>query len=179
MIRFGALLCLLSQISQASAQSNFNLVWAIAMYGDITASPGDTVCQYVAIVVMQKPSNTHHSNMTFFLTNYQPPAPIYIQVTFEYGANHDVWIHPTGTCEETGKIAVGALGDSPVTYAFTAADAGKTITFACDTGSHCENGQIINFQIGELLLFICRVQIVTRESWMGISPCIFFRLSYG
>ncbi|CAJ1945123.1 unnamed protein product [Cylindrotheca closterium] len=110
MMRFGALLCLLSQISQATAQTNFDFLWAIALYGNITASPGDTV-------------------------------------TFNYGANHDVWIHPTGTCVETGKIAVGALGASPATYAFTDADLGSTITFACDTGSHCESGQIINFQI--------------------------------
>ena len=75
-------------------------------------------------------------------------------MTFDYGANHDVWIHPTGTCNETGKIAVGALGGSPVTYAFTAADAGSTLTFACDTGNHCENGQRINFQIGKFVRLV-------------------------
>jgi hypothetical protein len=57
---------------------------------------------------------------------------------------HDIYIHPTLDCTETGSIAVYApatQGGSP-TYTFTAEDAGPDgldMFFASDTGSpsHC------------------------------------------
>lgn len=68
-------------------------------------------------------------------------------VTFTYGEAHNVYIHPSGDCTEDGKIVVGTNTDSPAVYTFTEADAGTTVTFACDTGSHCEGGQTIQFTI--------------------------------
>eukprot|EP00980_Cylindrotheca_fusiformis_P014450 scaffold3857_cov127-Cylindrotheca_fusiformis.AAC.7 len=68
-------------------------------------------------------------------------------VTFEYSTSHNVYIHPTGNCSEADKILVGGNEDSPASYTFAESDAGNTITFACDTGSHCEGGQIIDFTI--------------------------------
>jgi len=62
-----------------------------------------------------------------------------------------VYIHPTGTCEETGSILVGDVDQGTASYTFTAMDAGKSITFACDVGMHCEEGQIITFQIERLM----------------------------
>jgi plastocyanin len=56
---------------------------------------------------------------------------------------HDVYIHPTLNCTETGAIAVHApatQGGSP-TYTFTAEDAlpgGNEMFFASDVGSHCD-----------------------------------------
>mmetsp|Transcript_32767 Transcript_32767/g.79414 ORF Transcript_32767/g.79414 Transcript_32767/m.79414 type:complete len:176 (-) Transcript_32767:104-631(-) len=71
-------------------------------------------------------------------------------VTFNYGQGHNVYIHPTGTCDETGGILVGPNG-GPASYTFTANDAGRIITFACDVGFHCEAGQIISFQVERLV----------------------------
>lgn len=61
---------------------------------------------------------------------------------------HNVFIHPTGDCQQTGRIAVGNV--SPVTYTFLPADAGNTLTFACDVGSHCEFGMNFNVTVLEL-----------------------------
>lgn len=84
------------------------------------------------------------------------------------GIPHDVWIHPSGTCDETGRIAVdplpedryfgamGGLEDVVLTdfytyeYTFTESDDGKKVVFSCDIGSHCEGGnQIIEFVVGD------------------------------
>jgi plastocyanin len=55
---------------------------------------------------------------------------------------HDIYIHPTLDCTDTGAIAVYApatQGGSP-TYTFSAEDAspgGNDMFFACDIGTHC------------------------------------------
>lgn len=65
---------------------------------------------------------------------------------FNYGGFHNVYIHPNGNCDETGRILVGDTG-GPASYTFSADDSGQAITFACDIGAHCESGQIISFQV--------------------------------
>eukprot|EP00529_Nitzschia_sp_RCC80_P015838 CAMPEP_0113490886 /NCGR_PEP_ID=MMETSP0014_2-20120614/27275_1 /TAXON_ID=2857 /ORGANISM="Nitzschia sp." /LENGTH=695 /DNA_ID=CAMNT_0000384667 /DNA_START=230 /DNA_END=2317 /DNA_ORIENTATION=+ /assembly_acc=CAM_ASM_000159 len=67
------------------------------------------------------------------------------QIEFQWVGVHNVFIHPSGDCAQTGRIAVGNI--SPVVYTFTEDDAGKTLTFACDvrsqsgtSGTHCEFG---------------------------------------
>ena len=67
------------------------------------------------------------------------------QIEFQWVGVHNVFIHPSGNCSQTGRIAVGNI--SPVVYTFTEEDAGKTLTFACDvrsqsgaSGTHCEFG---------------------------------------
>jgi len=72
-------------------------------------------------------------------------------ITFHYDEGHNVYIHPTGTCDETGSILVGDNGDGPASYTFTAMDAGRAITFACNVGFHCEAGQMITFQVDRLV----------------------------
>lgn len=112
----------------------------------------------------------------FLVSRYPQSGAVNKQVTFTYGVNHDVWIHPTGTCDETGKIALGALGGGPVTYEFTATDVGNTITFACDTADHCEEGQIINFNVGtygwmRVKFDAALVQLnLTETSSVNLSP---------
>mmetsp|Transcript_16482 Transcript_16482/g.28739 ORF Transcript_16482/g.28739 Transcript_16482/m.28739 type:complete len:663 (+) Transcript_16482:106-2094(+) len=52
---------------------------------------------------------------------------------------HNVFIHPTRTCNQTGRIAIGNI--SPVYYSFMEDDAspeGNTLMFACDVENHCE-----------------------------------------
>ena len=72
-----------------------------------------------------------------------------LQVTFNYDFSHNVYIHPTGDCEESGRVLVGDRG-GPAPYTFTADDGGKTTTFACDIGSHCEIGQMVSFAVEAL-----------------------------
>jgi len=67
-------------------------------------------------------------------------------VTFDFsGTDHNVFIHPSGSCDETDAIEVGTSG--PVSYTFVEADAGKDMFFACDVGGHCEAGQIVKFTV--------------------------------
>ena len=56
---------------------------------------------------------------------------------------HNIYIHPSGDCSEDGAILDGSSridGDESCT--FTEDDIGK-VSFACDVGSHCENGQFV------------------------------------
>jgi len=65
-------------------------------------------------------------------------------VVFEWSFTHNVYIHPTGTCSNDRSVLVG--NDSPATYTFTEEDVTNgEVTFACDIGNHCENGQILTF----------------------------------
>jgi len=69
-------------------------------------------------------------------------------VTFDFsGSAHNVFIHPSGDCDETGAIEVGTSG--PVTYTFKKDDAGKDMLFACDVGGHCEDGQSVKFTVAD------------------------------
>lgn len=68
---------------------------------------------------------------------------------FTYTANHDVHIHPTMDCDDTGAILVGAQGAGSASYTFTEAEVNTTIFFACDYIQHCEFGQFIRFNVVE------------------------------
>lgn len=66
-------------------------------------------------------------------------------VQFSWVGTHNVHIHPTGTCDETGAILVG--DQTGTSYVFADDDAGTDIYFACDIGQHCEVGQIVKFTV--------------------------------
>ena len=66
-------------------------------------------------------------------------------VTFAFNSNHNVFIHPSGNCDETGRVDFGGTS-SPASYTFAEEDIGEMI-FACDIGSHCESGQIVTFNV--------------------------------
>lgn len=68
------------------------------------------------------------------------------KVTFDFsGSGHNVFIHPSGDCDDTDAIEVGTSG--PVTYTFTEDDAGKDLVFACEVQGHCEAGQFVKFTV--------------------------------
>jgi len=75
-------------------------------------------------------------------------------LTFSWSqGTHDVWIHPTHTCDETGAIQIASTADNPTTYTFQPADgspSGITHTFVCDVGSHCEVGMYMNVTVFSL-----------------------------
>ena len=60
---------------------------------------------------------------------------------------HNVYIHPSMSCEQEGSIFVGNQGGS--SYTFTEADGspeGNEMFFACDIGegAHCRNGEYLS-----------------------------------
>ena len=62
--------------------------------------------------------------------------------TFNWFGTHNVFLHPTGTCDAAGATEVGST--SGAVYTFTAAG---SFTFACEVGQHCESGQILTFTV--------------------------------
>jgi len=63
---------------------------------------------------------------------------------------HNLYIHPSGTCDEEGRELVGDDASGFGSYQFTATDAAAgTVTFSCDIygGAHCRNGQIVTFNV--------------------------------
>ena len=60
---------------------------------------------------------------------------------------HNIYIHPSGTCDETGAIIIGET--SPVTYTFTADDANEDLIFICGIPGHCDAGQTITVSVTE------------------------------
>jgi plastocyanin len=81
----------------------------------------------------------------WFVKQYEPrTANVGDTIVFKWGNDHNVFIHPTGTCDSTGSIEVGS--ETGTTYTFTEDDVGD-VTFACDVSFHCENGQILTFTV--------------------------------
>jgi plastocyanin len=64
-------------------------------------------------------------------------------VTFTWSGQHNVFLHPTGTCDAAGATVVGNAGTVAV-YTFTEAG---SFTFACEVGDHCGSGQILTFTV--------------------------------
>jgi len=61
-------------------------------------------------------------------------------ITFKWSEGiYDVFIHPSGNCEEDEAILVGYTSGS--SYTFKEDDSGKELFFACDVGQRCEAGQ--------------------------------------
>ena len=76
---------------------------------------------------------------------YQPQsAKVGDTITFNWSGTHNVYIHPTETCDSAGSTVVGV--SSGALYTFTSEDVGAVV-FACDVSSHCEDGQIVTFNV--------------------------------
>jgi hypothetical protein len=63
---------------------------------------------------------------------------------------HDVYIHPSLSCDKTDRSEVPISDNNLVTYTFQESDSsffGKTMLFTCDAGTHCEMGQSIQFRV--------------------------------
>ena len=84
------------------------------------------------------------TDIAWTITTYSDEtASIGDAVTFTWTGNHDVYLHSSGGCTESDDdTLVGS--SSPATYTF---DAAGDYTFACEVGSHCENGQMILFTV--------------------------------
>jgi len=64
-------------------------------------------------------------------------------MVFTWTGGHNVFIHPTQSCDTTGAEFIGRF--SGTEYTFTAEDAGTQIFFSCDIGqgAHCRFGQFL------------------------------------
>ena len=71
--------------------------------------------------------------------NSLPPRSVTVgdTITFQWTGDHNVYIHPSGSCSETGKILVGTT--SGARYKFKSTDPANML-FACDVSDHCERG---------------------------------------
>jgi plastocyanin len=69
-------------------------------------------------------------------------------VKFQWSAySHNVFIHPSGDCSEDGAIQIArSSNNGDAIYKFLDDDIGK-VSFACDVGSHCENGQFVTITV--------------------------------
>jgi plastocyanin len=90
---------------------------------------------------------THQHDIEWIITDYsQMTAAVGDTVTFHYSSFHNVFLHPTGTCDRAGA---SELGDTQAGYdgaSHTFTEAG-TYTFACQVGDHCSDGQIVTFVV--------------------------------
>ena len=69
-------------------------------------------------------------------------------ITFRWSrGTHNVWIYPSGTCDPSGGVEIGSINDNPTTYVFPENLAGSTVTFACEVGSHCDAGMLMNVTV--------------------------------
>lgn len=84
-----------------------------------------------------------------------PYAPITMfagdTITFQYpGENIDVYLHPSGTCNDNGAELVGAGGAGTATYTFKDSQIDTNVTFACQYWNYCEMfGMIIDVLVLE------------------------------
>mmetsp|Transcript_4449 Transcript_4449/g.5115 ORF Transcript_4449/g.5115 Transcript_4449/m.5115 type:complete len:750 (-) Transcript_4449:622-2871(-) len=67
-------------------------------------------------------------------------------VQFQWSGYHNVYIHPSGDCLQDNAILVGSQSDTSARYTFTEDDVGK-VSFACNIGNHCENGQFVTIRV--------------------------------
>merc|ERR1711988_1008673 len=61
-------------------------------------------------------------------------------VTFNFNNYHNVYIHPSGTCDTADAVLLGDSDAGSASYTFELAE---TVTFACQVGNHCDAGQIV------------------------------------
>jgi len=66
-------------------------------------------------------------------------------IRFNWNGPHNVYLHPTGTCDEEGAIKVGE--ETGASYTFTSDDIGSTLFFSCDVGQHCELDQFLKARV--------------------------------
>jgi len=112
-----------------------------------------SLCAPLSLLLLLASSSTVvASDVDWIIPDGDALTPLSVSVgdslTFTWNGYHNVLIHPTGTCEEAGAKEVGGPSDSGVEYTFTAEDVG-TVTFACDIGDHCEEGQILVVTVTE------------------------------
>jgi len=66
-------------------------------------------------------------------------------IQFNYDPFHNVYIHPSGSCDQSDSLEIGQT--SGTTYTFTEEDAGSDVYFACQISGHCDAGQIVKVSV--------------------------------
>ena len=63
-----------------------------------------------------------------------------IRFLWDEGFAHNVYIHPTDTCDSTDSVFIGDT--SPVEYTIPLEMANKVLTFACQIEEHCKSNDV-------------------------------------
>jgi len=105
--------------------------------------------QYLEVDVVAVTTDT--VEVDWFIPS-EPFDPITVEVgttiNFAWNGFHNVFLHPTGTCDEAGAIEVGATArGGEGSYTVVDEDAGTTLFFACDIGSHCNRNQYLEVDV--------------------------------
>jgi len=119
------------------------------------------VAGFISSLAVTAAEQTNHDIEWIIPSNGKPYAPIGIDngtgdddvivvgdtVTFTWPGQHNVVIHPSGTCDDTDGAYLGST--SPLQYTF---EKEGVYTFSCDVGmgTHCRLGQIINVTVTEM-----------------------------
>jgi hypothetical protein len=100
----------------------------------------------VSAVLGTQRGSAQNVDVDWVISPAPPPetATVGGTATLTWSGNHNVYVHPSGTCDDANAILVGS--SSPAVYTFTSDDVGDVV-FACDVGSHCESGQIVTFTV--------------------------------
>ena len=100
----------------------------------------------VSAVLGTQRGSAQNVDVDWVISPAPPPetATVGGTATFTWSGYHNVYVHPSGTCDDANAVLVGS--SSPAVYTFTSDDVGDVV-FACDVGSHCESGQIVTFTV--------------------------------
>ena len=109
------------------------------------------IFQVLALLVVAQVASVANAE-TFEVPNWFVPyngetewqASVGDTIVFAWNGSHNVFIHPSGSCDQTDRIFVGNQPQS--SYTFTEADGsadGNELFFACDiaNGAHCRVGK--------------------------------------
>jgi plastocyanin len=82
------------------------------------------------------------------ITDYEDmDAAVGDAINFKYASFHNVYLHPSGSCDRSDSMLVGGDGEGGgegASYTFTGPG---RYTFACQVGSHCDAGQILTVNV--------------------------------
>lgn len=91
------------------------------------------------------PPSGRQININWVVKGYPPrTATVGDIVRFTWVGQHNVYLHPSGSCDPAHSIMVGSSRARKGVFKFT--NPGKYI-FACQIGSHCQVGQILTINV--------------------------------
>ncbi|KAL3922111.1 MAG: hypothetical protein SGILL_002379 [Bacillariaceae sp.] len=121
--------------------------WPTEAETEIPVTPAPT--EGVINDIVEEPPAPQNVDLQWLIPDPQVAyEPINVNVgdtlTFNMGAGHNVFIHPSQSCDQTDAIFVG--DQAATSYTFKPEDGtseGNPMFFACDVGPHCDLGMQI------------------------------------
>ena len=121
----------------------------VNVFSELVETDEPTEVPVVDLVDVDATEGPKTINLEWLIPEDQLPYdPISVNVgdtiAFVMGPGHNVFIHPSLSCDPAGALFIGDLAET--TYTFQPEDgspAGKPMFFACDVGPHCDLGMQI------------------------------------